>query len=248
MPEILPRLAWDNALAAATLAASSAAPGHDAAFACDGTLYRTWQPVGPGPHTLVATWPGPRRLTAWCVYGHTLGDVGGSIACEVDLGAGWVPFAGGPARPSGRECVYRTADPVTARQARFIVTGEAPRIAVVFLGEDLILESGLRPGWADPQLGTTLDVAHATSRSGLALPTLVEDAFAEAKLTLADVSWAWAKAQWLPFKRHAQTGGFYLRWHDDEPPAYATQAQFEDDGFSQPGFVTVGCTCRLRVE
>ncbi len=247
MPEILPRLAWDNALADATRTARSAAREHDAAFCCDGTLYRTWLPVGPGPHTLVATWPAPRRLTAWCCYGHTLGEVRGTIAAEVDLGAGWVPFAGGPVSPRASECLYRTSDAVLASRARFVVTGDAPpRIAALFLGEDLVLDAGLRPGWTDPDLGQRLSVTHATSRTGIALPSLVDDEAAEGRITLAEVEWAWAKRHWLPFKRHAQTNAFFLRWHDDEAPSYVSQAVFDDEAFSRPGFVSLTCTGRMQ--
>lgn len=245
--DALPRIAWDNALARAHLEASSAAPGHDAAFCCDGTLHRSWMPVGGGTHTLTATWDAPQTLTCWALYGHDLGQRGGRIRVEVDLGAGWRPFADEVA-PAGSACLYRVvAAPVTTRRARIVVTAAtAPRLAALFLGDDLVCSRGLQPGWTDPFLGQKQIVVPARSRSGLPLPGLVEDEYAEGQITLHDVELAWARERWAPFARFAQTGGFFLRWHPDAAPAYGSGAQIEEAACTRAGHVTVGLSCRLE--
>jgi hypothetical protein len=212
----------------------------------DGTLYRTWMPdpAATGDHWLEVAWPTPRSLTAWCLFGHT---AVAEIAAEVWNGAVWVPFAGGPVVPVG--CVYRTAAaPAVATRARFRVQGPATlRIASLFLGTDLVCAAGLRPGWVDPALGQQQQVVPATSRTGISLPGIVEDEFLEGRLQLPDVPLPWAKQHWLPFKRHAQTKPFWLRWHDDEAPAFCQGARFDDEAFSRPGLVSVGLTCRMEV-
>ena len=245
--DILPRIAWDNALARAHLEASSTAPGHDVAFCCDGTLYRTWMPAAGGTHTITVRWDEPQVLTCWALYGHDLGRVGGSIRAEVDLGAGWVPFAGGAVVPVGSACVYRTAHPVATSLARFVITApQPPRLAALFLGSDLICESGLKPGWTDPVLGQRQIVVPARSRSGLPLPGIIEDEYAEGQITLNDVSLAWAQQQWAFFARAAQTSAFFLRWHPDAAPAYCSGAQIEESAFTRPEHVTVGLSCRME--
>jgi hypothetical protein len=244
---ILPRIAWDNALAAGVLSASSVAPGHDPAFVADGTLYRTWMPAaGGGTETLEVAWPAARLLTTWCLYGHT--GIG-SIGLEIWNGAIWLPVAGGPVLAL-QGCCYRTMDPIPAQRARFVVTAAGPepfRIASLFLGMDLICASGLRPGWVDPELGQMQQVVHATSRTGIPLPSIVEDEYLEGHLVLPDVPWTWARESWLPFKRHAQTRPFFLRWHDDALPAYCHSARMDEEQFTRPGMVTVGLTCRMEV-
>jgi hypothetical protein len=182
-------------------------------------------------------------LTAWCLFGHSNIEV---ITCDIWNGAVWVPFAGGPVAPGG--CVYRTADPTPAQRARFLITGpDTLRIASLFLGADVICETGLRPGWVDPELGQQQQVVHATSRTGIPLPGIIEDEYLEGHLTLPDVSLAWAKHVWLPFKRHAQTKPFFLRWHDAAAPAYCHSARFDDEQFTRTDLVTVGLTCRMEV-
>ena len=140
MGESLPRIAWDNGLPAAVLTASSTAYGHDATFVCDDTLYRTWMPAAGGVQTLEAVWPTPRTLSCWACYGHDLGAKGATIACEVWTGGGWTPFGGSAVSPAGSECIYRIDAPVVTDRARFIITAPLPpRIAALFLGQDILV-------------------------------------------------------------------------------------------------------------
>lgn len=251
MPDILPRIAWRNELQLdAIVTATSAALGHDPVFATDDTLYRSWEPAAGGSQQLTVQWLEPRAISTWCVYGHTLGRVGAGIGFAWwDAGDNlWrMHPAGGRIFPEDGTCVYRTGPTVVTTGVRFVITEAtaAPRIAALFAGTDLVCERGLAPGFVDPHLGQRQVVVHATSRSGLPLPAIVEDEYLEGQFALANVTLGWAKTAWLPFKRHGQTRPFYLRWHDDEPPAYCSGAQFANEVFSRTGHVSVGFTARM---
>ena len=150
----------------------------------------------------------------------------------------------------GSECIYRIDAPVVTDRARFVITSgsQPPRIAALFLGQDFLCESGLRPGWTDPALGQRKRLVHATSRSGMPLPAVVEDEYHEGRLVLSDVPLEWAKSVWLPFKKACQTRPFFLRWHEDEAPCYCANVEFDEESFTRPGFLSVGLTARMVTE
>jgi hypothetical protein len=249
--EVLPRIAWKNESAHdATITASSVALGHDAMFAADGTLYRSWQPAAGGDQHLTVRWASPRAISTWCLYGHTLGQVGAGIRLNYwnTTSNSWQAHpAGGQIFPEGGECMYRTGAAVMTTGVQIQITGASapPRIASFFAGNDMMCERGLALGFVDPQLGQKQVVVHATSRSGLPLPAIVEDEYLQGRFALSNVSLAWAKQTWLPFKRYAQTGPFFLKWNGDTQPAYCSGATFASEAFSQPGHVAVGFSARM---
>lgn len=247
MPEVMPRIAWNNLLSSATLTASTTAFDHEVDFVADQRLYRTWKSAAGGEQIIEVRWTEPQVISCWCCYGHNIGQISGTIAAEIWNGDTWQPFGGDPIQPEGSACLYVTDTPQTITRARFLITGDAPIIiASLFLGNDMICQRGVKPGWIDPQLGQKQVLIHSASRSGLALPAIVEDEFLEGQFTLQDVTLDWAKNIWLPFKRYAQTQPFFLRWHENEAPAYCSNAQFTAEAFTRPGHVSVGFRCRME--
>ncbi len=247
--ENLPRIAWNNVLSTATITPSSEELNHLAVFSCDDTLYRSWQPESDGTHTIEASWTGLQEITCWCMYGHGLGLTAGSLGLEYWNGFAWALFGNGFIAPNGSECLYEMSEPIYTDRIRFVINSTPPsRIAALFVGNDLLCEEGLTPGWVDPTIGQKQKVVHATSRSGLALPSIIEDEFLTQRFTLKDVSMDWAMNKWLPFKQHCQTRPFFLWWNEQASPCYCSQATFENERYSRVGFVNVGFSARMVVQ
>lgn len=253
----LPRILWDDKLAASTITASSTASGSSTAYLVDGRLDRAWSPASGTSHTLTFDLGAATNISAVGIHGHNIGDLpSASVIAEYYDGAAWQPWVGASS-PIGTRTWYRGTTTVSAEQVRLTIThgatSTALSIAAVMAGPDIICERGLQPGWPDPYLSRSPVTRPNISRNGISLPGTIDDAKLDGEFNLADVSATWSISTWLPFRRAcdgAQAPAF-LSWAPQTYPdhaCYCTAISFNQTSFGRKNFQNVGFKARMDSE
>ena len=206
-----------------TLTSSSEDGEHVKENAVDDADFDAWAPTpGAGPHTL--TWQTP-DVSATCDYvGVRLLDVddGGAFLEYSDDGAAWSIAA----QIFGSTCV-EVFDEITAPWWRLRLTGNAPSVAVIYIGRLLVLR-GAKLDWGPPLLRRRYKKTTNLSEAGRFLGNTVRRRAYPFEivgwllpLQQAVTDWAGliAHAETRPFFFHCEYGGYvdsYFCWTEQE--------------------------------
>ena len=255
---VLPRVAYDNFIGSSrqvTLVGSSedATDGPDDAAASWSLSSRWRTTAGSGTHTLdLQLSDATVAATAWGLAGHNLGDVGATVHLERYDGGGWVQV-GEAYMPADASVIYDVFDAVADDRWRLVFSGASDDIEVglAFIGPDLELQRGARPGWTDPRLGQRAETVQEVSRSQVWLGSTVLSRYADLSLSLRNLRQAWARDHWMPFRQRCEAQPFLLHWHRVDWPtsaAYCSAAEFGNPSFGSVGFVDAQVSFRGEVE
>lgn len=238
MADDLPRILYDNALAeCSSLTASSSATDNPVDLLADWKPYTSWKPASGSSHTITAIWATERTITGWACWGHNLKTLSGSVLVEYWTGSAWATLIASYT-PTTDDTIYQVAAAsVSTLKIRWTFTASASlEICILCVGSELLPEVGLRSGWSPPHLAQKQTTLPSVSRSGQWLGVSVEQESADLTLTLEDVTEAWIRASWLPFKAACQTRPFFLRWCSTDVACLCTSAEFGACEYSQPGY------------
>lgn len=239
MPEYTPRIAHQSQIPTATLTASPATTEADGPTANlkDWLPWTFWRPTGTGPFVLTAVFTASASITTAALAGH---DASGSVTVETWNGSAWVAWLSATAAGDGR-VLYLTGEARTTDRVR-VTVNTLTHLAVLFVGADLILPTGVAPGWTDPDLAQRATLRTERSRGGVWLGAAVDLWQAKLDLSIKNVDQYWVRDTWRPFLRQCSTQPFLLSWFEAEWPTsgcLCTEADFGSTAFSARGFCDV---------
>lgn len=252
----LPRILWDNGLLNASMAASSTAADSLVEYLTDDRLDRSWTPASGTSHTITGTFAAATAVSAMAIHGHNFGDLTTpSIVFEYDIGAGWVTAAG-VASNIGTGTFYISFPAVEADAVRLTIThggSVLPSIAALSVGDEMICERGVQPGWADPLWSRAPKLRSNVSRNGVPLPGTIEDATHQGTFSLANMTAGFVESDWLPFRRACDGGQrpCFLTWARDTYPdhaCYCSAIIFSEITFASRGLCDASLTARMDTE
>jgi hypothetical protein len=233
VPEILPRILYQNLLVGATLTASPSSTEADGPVATcrEWKPWTFWRPTGSAPWTLEVDFGSAKDTNAAALYGHDCDD---TVAVDRWDGAAWVEVATTEADGAG-DCIWLSWDEVSTSKLRFRFD-DLSHLAILCAGLAIELPEGIPGGWSDPDLAQRAQLEHQVSRGGVWLGNVVERWEAQLSLALKNVAQEWVRDTWRPFLRTCSAQPFFLHWDADEWPNSAclcTSAEFGDTAFSQ---------------
>jgi hypothetical protein len=247
-PSPLPRIGADNLLRRGTITASGGIGAH----ACDYRLDRAWQP-GAGTQTLTVVLASAAPCDYFFLALHNLGtdDAAGSVSVQRWTGSAWLTVLAALS-PADGGAIWRSFDGGSSAQWRItLVTaaGKVPSIACLSIGQALVLEEGILPGWSPPALATGGETIDSLSEDGYLIGRTLRQRPAETVLALPPVSDAWVRAHWQPVRQrlirqpwalawspHAADGGTALAWAASMPPP---------DVYDRYGFIRIAWPIRM---
>lgn len=234
------RIGWDTytrTLTASAISASSETdegPG-DAPLRPDTAEF--WEPAA-----LPATWTLDLGSLSDVDYvgiaGHTLGSSGASIVVQTsdNTFAGspsdevWTDFASGLV-PADDAPLLFLDDVRSVRRVRLTVTGvaEAPRIAVIYVGEALAMQRRIYGGHAPITLSRETVLYRALSRGGQFLGQSIRRRGVTGSASFKHLTAAWYRANFDPFVKAARQYPYFFAWRPADFPLEVAYVWTQDD-------------------
>lgn len=152
---------------------------------------------------------------------HNFGSAAIAVSVELraDAGDPWTEVAG-PIIPAHDGPLLFRFDAQPAYQVRLKLAAgdEAPRAAVMYLGEALIVQRRIYVGHTPITMGRNLTVANGRSESGAFLGRVVVGEGRSTSVSLQNLTPAWYRDEFDPFVVDAGERPFFFAWRPGEYP------------------------------
>jgi hypothetical protein len=127
--------------------------------------------------------------------------------------------------------VIHEFDTVFARFFRLLITpgSEPPSIAVLFIGETLILQRRIYVGHTPLPFGRRTTVSNGRSESGEFLGRVLRRQFLESSVDMQNITPTWYREYAEPFIEAARTQTFFFAWRPSDYPDECGYAWLSDD-------------------
>ncbi len=203
-----PAVLWSNALARASLAASSTAAGSAAANVLGPQTFDWWKPSAM-PATLTATFGAAETCDALAVAAHTLGSSGATIYAERWTGSAWAVAAS--AAPTDDSALMLIWPYASSTQWRVRLTGAtAPALGLVFLGSRLIFPAEILAPYTPADMAQRVELMAARSLTGHYLGASVFRRGLEQDVSFSPVPRAFVDGDLAGFRAHYDQGGTFF--------------------------------------
>ena len=245
---VYPRVLYANRFNDGTLSVSTEDTDYPKENLNNFRPWKRWKATAV-PATVTVTFTSAIDVTAWAIEGHNIGSVSGSVYMETsnDGGSTWDSF-GTTKSPTDDEVLYAYDDQVSCDAVRWTFTGSSsPEVGVIFVGEELVFTRGVRDGFAAESLSQLQENRMDENRDGEPLGVSVEKIMADSTYSINEVPFAWAKANWVPFKDQCQSEPFFTWWNpitDPEGASFHNAGKFQSAAHSRKGFVNLNFESR----
>lgn len=226
-------------------------------YAYDG-LPSNYYKVAAGTNYLTFVFGSAIDVNAYGFYSpgdETLGNLGGTIQLQYNLGAGWVDFLP-PESPTDNTPIYRSVATVSAAQWRWkFVCGSDFYVSVLSFGKDFEFERGIWTGFSPPFLARDTELTNNVSQGGNWLGRSIIRNGATFTIALEDITLPFVYNEWLPFMKWAERRPWFLLWNPRDYPAESAFCWCSDKKIPRPmiskagkGFMTAKMTAQARVD
>lgn len=204
-----------------------------------------WQP-SVMPASIVVDLGQPRPVDYVGLAGHTIGSAGGSVKIEHSAdGISWTEF-GSELAPSTNAPIMFLDASVSRRfwGITFTNSGEAPRLAVVYIGQALVIQRSIYGGHSPANLSRETILNQNMSDGGQFLGQYVRRRGITGNVRLRHLTAGWYRDNFDPFVRAARQYPFFLAWRPVTFPlevAYGwTDSNIKPSNMGKKDFMEVG--------
>lgn len=218
---------WDNLGAGATLSGTAVLANGQRENAVDGNTYDHWLPDVTGTEAILRfDFAAPVTIPLVAIAGHNAGSLGATVRVERSTdGATWSDGGAGVASPADdRPIAWRmveTGADAAHWRIRFqgLTAGDPLRVAVAFLGPELLFPDRQYRGFAPALVPTDVEVQSNVSVGGNLLGSVVTKRGSTLQLALKSLPQPWVRANLPGFLTHfAEVRGFFLAWRPGDHP------------------------------
>lgn len=226
-----------------TVTASDEASGFPKENAYDWLSYDWWKQSALGTSWLRASFVSAKPADYMAIFGHNLSDVGGTVTPQysTDSGSTWNDAASGVA-PISNKTMFFGFDSVSAADWRCEVvttTGQA-YCAGVMIGEAMVFERGIGPGFAVPSMDIETKLKTYKSELGVFIGGSKVREGISGSVKLTNLTPSWVRSDWLPFLDHARTPRpFIFAWDYVGHPNEIVFAYAKDGKIPAPSYQDV---------
>lgn len=223
-----PLIGWANLVTTANLAADGAAEGYPVTnlanpSTADGA---SWKGATTDAQDLTLTVPEGEAIDYVGIARHNFATAGVTVAIDVktEIGDDWTEVVA--------EFLPGDDDPILARftaqlpgflRIRLGAGTAAPQVAVVHVGQVLVLARRLYVGHAPISHAVREQVVTATSQGGQFLGAVVTGKTLETAIEIANLDPAWFRANLAPFVAAGRSAAFFWAWR---PATYAREVAY----------------------
>lgn len=231
-----PMIGWQNMLADedSLLSVTTEAADEPLTNLQNGATYLAWRATTTAQQVVSVDLGVPRRVDYFGVGSHNLGTIGSSVLLQYsDDGEAWADASPLYAPDTANGVVFTRFTARTVRYWRFIFSASATpvvvRLAVLYLGELLILQRRIYIGHAPYTFGRKTTLSQGRSENGQFLGRMVRQEFLEHTIEQKNITPEWARSKLLPFLDAARTEPFFWAWRPSQYPGECAFGWLMDD-------------------
>ncbi len=241
-----PIIGYDNALNGdAAVVTVSSENGDNVKENClDWRLDDYWQPLAGTTHSVDLDY-GSNAAVDYVAIFSNLKDYSG-VDIEVYYGSSYPPTTKilDVAGPSDQSAAMHTFNTIIARYWRIdivMLSAETPKFQMISLGNNLVIERCLTPGFASPILGANLKATTNISEKGVFIGRSLKSEPVKFNLRFELLSEAWVRSNWPPMLAHIQELPFFIQTQPDWDDAVFcwTDRVIATPIYSHPSHLTV---------
>lgn len=226
-----PRIGWHNLVTADNVTADEEAEDEPVVNIANAATYLRWRGTTTGDQSVSVDLSAAQDVNYFAIAKHNLGSTGATVTFQSSTdGSAWTDVTT-PLMFSSDNVVIYEFDTVFARFYRiFIEPGSAaPSIAVLYIGETLVLQRRIYVGHTPLPYGRNTTVSNGRSESGEFLGRVLRRQFLESSVSLQNITPAWYRANMEPFIQSATTRPFFWSWKPSSYPDECGYAWLSDD-------------------
>ena len=226
-----PRIGWKNIVTAGNVSADEESDAEPVVNIANPATYLRWRGETTAEQAVQVTLVAAQDVNYFAIARHNLGTSGATLAFQYSSdGSSWTD-AISPLVLSTDNVVIYEFDTVFARLFRLLITpgSEPPSIAVLHIGETLVLQRRIYVGHTPLPYGRKTTVSNGRSESGEFLGRTLRRQFLESSVDLQNLTPAWYRQHMDPFVEAARTRPFFWAWRPAQYPSEVGYAWLTDD-------------------
>lgn len=226
-----PRIGWHNLATAENVSADEQADGEPVANIANPATYLRWRGTTTDEQSVQVTLSAAADVNYFAIAKHNLGSSGATIQFQSSTdGSTWDDVTSPIVLNTDYVVIYEF-DAVFAQYFRLLITpgSEPPSIAVLYLGEILILQRRIYVGHTPLPYGRRTTVSNGRSESGEFLGRVLRRQFLESSVDMQNLTPTWYRQYMEPFIEAATTRPFFWCWRPSSYPDECGYAWLSDD-------------------
>lgn len=218
-----PRLGWHSLVTRGNVSADSQAADHPVSELGNPATNLKWVSSSSSTQYVTADFGSAQTYDYVGIAGHNFGSDGITFRLESsENGSDWTQIFANESPVSDKPIIVHF-DAVSSRYVRLRMTGGTPEIAVLYIGEMLVLQRRFYVGHTPVTYGRTTSVANGVSESGQFLGQIVRREMKRSSIALQNLSPDWYRDNLEAFAEVARVTPFFFAWR---PSAYPNETGY----------------------
>lgn len=226
-----PRIGYHNLISVSNVSADEETDDEPAINIANPSTYLKWRGTSTANQCVYVTLSEARDVNYFAIAKHNFGSTGATITFQYSTnGTDWSDASTSQA-PNTDNVLIHEFETVFARHFRlFIEPGdEPPSIAVMYIGEILVLQRKFYVGHTPISYGRATTVSNGRSEAGQFLGRHLRREFLETSVDLQNITPTWYRQKFDPFVEHATTKPFFFAWYPSKYPSEVGYAWLKGD-------------------
>jgi hypothetical protein len=226
-----PRIGWHNLVTAENVSADEQADGEPAVNLANPATYLRWRGTTTDEQSVQVTLSAAADVNYVAIAKHNLGSSGATIQFQSSTdGSTWDDVTSAIVLNTDYVVIYEF-DTVFAQYFRLLITpgSEPPSIAVLYIGEILVLQRRIYVGHTPLPYGRKTTMSNGRSESGEFLGRVLRRQFLESSVDMQNLTPTWYRQYFEPFVEAAKTQPFFWCWRPSSYPNECGYAWLVDD-------------------
>jgi len=226
-----PRICWHNVVTPESVTADEEADDEPVVNIANPATYLRWRSTSMNQQSVQVSLSSAHDVNYFAIAKHNLGSSGATLVFQSSTdGSTWTNVTS-PAVLNTDHVVIHEFDPVFAQNFRLLITpgSEPPSIAVLYIGETLVLQRRIYVGHTPLPFGRKTTVSNGRSESGEFLGRVLRRQFLESSVDLKNLTPTWYRQKLEPWVKAARTQPYFFAWRPASYPDEAGYVWLTDD-------------------
>lgn len=226
-----PRIGYHNLISVSNVSADEETDDEPVINIANPSTYLKWRGTSTANQCVYVTLSEAADVNYCAIAKHNFGSTGATIRLQSSTDNSTWTDASDIVEPSTDHVIIFEFERVFARYFRlFIEPGtEAPSMAVMYLGEILVLQRKFYVGHTPISYGRATTVSNGRSEAGQFLGRHLRREFLETSVDLQNITPTWYRQKFDPFVEHATTKPFFFAWYPSKYPSEVGYAWLKGD-------------------
>lgn len=214
-----PRIGYHNIITADNISADEEATDEPVRNLANPATYLYWRGETTNAQTVQVSLAEAEEVNYFAIAKHNLGSTGATVAFEYsNNGSDWTTVE--TVEPSSDYALIVEFDAVSAQFYRLNITpgSAAPAIAVLYVGQILVLQRRIYVGHTPITFGRKTIVSNGRSENGQFLGRVMRREFLQTGVDLKNITPSWYRNYMDPFVQSARTKPFFFAWRPQQYP------------------------------